>query len=342
MPNHLLLSISKQSLKNWDVCKEKLLWGASKLTPTVQAIKPGDKFIVWIGGAGVKALGTVEEAPRSVPADEPSPWPDGRPYPVRFKIKIDQEFRKGRSYKFPGNRCAELNMITLDLQRGISLLEKWQYDKMVSDATTHNFEQEQGQDGVEKARRTKRVVVPTTFGTRTHDEIQLLLTKLGRAVGCDVWVARNDRNKTVGGQKLSDLTLSALPRLGFDANTLQIVELIDVLWLNGSAIKAAFEVEHTTGVYSGLLRMSDLLTEQPNTAFDLFIVASELRRAKVVKEINRPTFSRLTPPLSQICRFIPYEKLPDVVDRAVGLAGYVQYRVLDRVAETCNPYRATP
>jgi hypothetical protein len=57
--------------------------------------------------------------------------------------------------------------------------------------------------------------------------------------------------------------------------------LIDVLWLQGEAIVAAFEVEHTTTIYSGLLRMADLVSMQPNLKLDLFIVAPDERREYV-------------------------------------------------------------
>ena len=49
----------------------------------------------------------------------------------------------------------------------------------------------------------------------------------------------------------------------FDDATNKTIELIDVLWLESDAIIAAFEVEHTTAIYSGLLRMSDLVSMQP-------------------------------------------------------------------------------
>ena len=56
--------------------------------------------------------------------------------------------------------------------------------------------------------------------------------------------------------------LSVLP-LNYNEPTLQTIEQIDVLWLRGRAIVRAFEVEHTTAVYSGILRMVDLLALQP-------------------------------------------------------------------------------
>ncbi len=45
----------------------------------------------------------------------------------------------------------------------------------------------------------------------------------------------------------------------FNAATNSVIELIDVLWLDQIAVAAAFEVEKSTSIYSGLLRMSDLL-----------------------------------------------------------------------------------
>ena len=55
----------------------------------------------------------------------------------------------------------------------------------------------------------------------------------------------------------------------------------------------AFEVEHTTAIYSGLLRMADLLALQPNMQIKLHILAPEERWEKVLREIKRPVFSLL-------------------------------------------------
>src|SRR5439155_14166374 len=84
---------------------------------------------------------------------------------------------------------------------------------------------------------------------------------------------------------------ASLPRQ-FDDATNRTIELIDVLWLKGNAIVAAFEIESTTSIYSGLLRMADLVAMQPNLSIPLYLVAPEERREKVVWEINRPTFAR--------------------------------------------------
>ena len=130
--------------------------------------------------------------------------------------------------------------------------------------------------------------------------MQGLLLQLGCDMGLDVWVARNDRSRGVNGNRFSDLprVKSDLP-LQFDEATNKTIELIDVLWLRGNAIVAAFEIECTTSIYSGLLRMADLITMQPNLNIPLYLVAPDERRNKVMTEVNRPTFSRLS--MTRMC-----------------------------------------
>jgi predicted RNA-binding protein len=128
-----------------------------------------------------------------------------------------------------------------------------------------------------------------------HTEIQYQILKLGTEMGFPVWAARNDRSREYKGNKFSDIfrLKNDLP-LQFDEATTKTIEHIDVLWLKGNAIIAAFEIESTTSIYSGLLRMSDLIAMQPNINIPLYLVAPEEWRDKVFIEVNRPTFSRLS------------------------------------------------
>jgi hypothetical protein len=173
-----------------------------------------------------------------------------------------------------------------------------------------------------------------------HTEIQWLLLKLGSDMGLDVWVARNDRGREVHGRKFSDIPRlkKSLP-LQFDEVTNQTIELIDVLWLSGNAIVAAFEIESTTSIYSGLLRMSDLVTMQPNLNIPLYLVAPDERREKVIEEVNRPTFSRLTPPMNRICSYISFSALRQNMEtaRAAGWTAYLKPDFLQALAEPCLP-----
>lgn len=172
----------------------------------------------------------------------------------------------------------------------------------------------------------------------THEEIQWMLLKLGSDLGLDVWVARNDRNREYGGEPFQDIPnlRGELPRQ-FDNATNRTIELIDVLWLHGDAILAAFEVEHTSAIYSGLLRMSDLVSMQPNIKLNLYLVAPDDRREKVMNEINRPTFTRLKPPLPKICKYISYSQLKKEIEEIGDRIRYMKPEIIEEVAESCEP-----
>ncbi|MGA2228022.1 MAG: EVE domain-containing protein, partial [Syntrophobacteraceae bacterium] len=171
----------------------------------------------------------------------------------------------------------------------------------------------------------------------SHTEIQWLLLQLGSGMGFSVWVAKNDKGKAFGGRKFSDLPKikTELP-LQFDDATNKTIELIDVLWLKGNAIVAAFEIESTTSIYSGLLRMSDLIAMQPNINIPLYLIAPDERRDKVLMEVNRPTFSRLSPPLSEVCRYISFSGLKEQMEKAAPFIPYLKPEFLDEISESCE------
>ena len=169
-----------------------------------------------------------------------------------------------------------------------------------------------------------------------HTEIQWSLLKLGNDMGLDIWVARNDRNRDWRGHRFTQLPRlrTELP-LQFDEATNRTIELIDVLWLKGNAVVAAFEIESTTSIYSGLLRMSDLIAMQPNLNIPLYLVAPDERRRKVFEEVNRPTFSRLSPPLVDLCRFIAFSALRNQLGQVRPFIRYLKPEFLDELSESC-------
>jgi hypothetical protein len=169
-----------------------------------------------------------------------------------------------------------------------------------------------------------------------HTEIQHALLILGRDMGFDLWVARNDRSKTWNGTALGALPgmVERLPTQ-FNEATNRTIELIDVLWLKGNSILAAFEVQATTSVYSGLLRMSDLLALQPNLSINLFLVAPDDRRDKVESELMRPTFKLREKPLASLCGFLGFDSLVEKLKgiQQLGLASSLKADFLEKTAE---------
>jgi len=152
-----------------------------------------------------------------------------------------------------------------------------------------------------------------TRGGLDHTHVQWLLARLGRKLGCRVWIAANDHRRSWQGEALGALSISRLPPLGLDPDSQRVISLIDVVWLRGpNQVVAAFEVEHTSSIYSGLLRMADLAALSPNINFPLYIVAPAKRLAKVRRELARPTFQALE--LHRRCAFFSGEALLDAAE----------------------------
>ncbi len=143
----------------------------------------------------------------------------------------------------------------------------------------------------------------------THTQIQGWLRDMGKALGFDVWIASNDRGREHADGFLGDGCLQQWP--GGNGQGLDSVRLIDVIWLEqGSAqVAAAFEVEHSTSIYSGIVRMLDLaLGTQVGATSTLFLVAPDNRRDEVMQQLKRPAFSRV----SELgIRYLPYSQLKE-------------------------------
>jgi hypothetical protein len=172
----------------------------------------------------------------------------------------------------------------------------------------------------------------------THTEIQWRLLDLGAQLGLKVWAPRSDRGRQWGTLRVGEVAnlLQSLPTQ-FNDLTTQTIENIDVLWLSGQSIVAAFEVEHTSSVYSGLLRMSDLVLMQPNLSIKFYLVAPDDRLRKFRSEIARPTFASRQTPLHTICRFLPYSKLCARLEAARDVVRYLKPEFLDDIAILYDP-----
>jgi hypothetical protein len=149
--------------------------------------------------------------------------------------------------------------------------------------------------------------------SRESVRIQALLAEIGTQMGLKVWLPKSDRQAVVALWKPKNAAILEHLPLNYDETTIKTIEQIDVLWLRGRAIVRAFEVEHTTSIYSGILRMADLLALQPNMNIRLHIVAPYIRKDKVFQEIQRPVFSLLDEgPLSERCTYLSYDSVEEI------------------------------
>ncbi|OJW23406.1 MAG: hypothetical protein BGO49_02190 [Planctomycetales bacterium 71-10] len=149
---------------------------------------------------------------------------------------------------------------------------------------------------VEKiVRRRHREVEEDRAEENEHLKIQHMLTTVGRSLGYAVHVATNDRGRSYEGESLSSLTVDRLPDLGLSEETAQTIALIDVLWLrpDGGQVVCAFEVEKSTSIYSGILRLVDLAKSVGDPALHFYLVAPNAREKEIQAQLRRPAFGDL-------------------------------------------------
>ncbi|MFZ5496537.1 MAG: type II restriction endonuclease [Verrucomicrobiota bacterium] len=161
------------------------------------------------------------------------------------------------------------------------------------------------EDGAAAAKQLRR----TEEEERSHTEVQGWLRDLGRALGFDVWIAANDANRTLANGRLGDGCMETLPAAISSAPGGEAIRLIDVIWLERTAARvvAAFEVEHTTSIYSGIVRLLDLALGVPEHAVKgLFLVAPDEREDEVREQLRRPAFRHIA---HLQMRYLPYGEL---------------------------------
>ncbi len=144
-----------------------------------------------------------------------------------------------------------------------------------------------------------------------HTQIQYLLIKIGRALQYEVYVARNDRHRSCEGQAFAMLTVPELPPVDCTPEVRDTISLIDVIWLKPGAneIVSAFEVEKSTSIYSGILRLEDLARSIPGCNCNLYLVAPDRREKEVMAQLARPAFRADLADIS--LSFIPFKELRD-------------------------------
>lgn len=138
----------------------------------------------------------------------------------------------------------------------------------------------------------------------SHSQIQTFLGAIGAIKGYDVWIPQSDRARLEWLLTDRFQCCDILP-YGFESIT-DILQEVDVVWIErGSGkLRALFEVEHSTPIYSGLLRFNDIHLVAPTFRPRYSIVANDTRRSLFVRQINRPTF-RISG-LGELCTFFEY------------------------------------
>ena len=327
-----------------------------------EKIRPGDKFVCymvrmsrWVGVLEVLEGPFIDRTPIFVPDDDP--------FMVRFKVRpvvwleakqsvpihdpevfarlsFTRAVGPGGYWQGPIRR----SLLKLNPEDGAFLEDL--LVRVASEGRTYELDE----DAYDRAlnRRIQRpersVIVSVPDDKPAHEEpaqlstdresirVQASLCRIGEAMGFKIWLPMNDRSRVAEHwSPQSGVILDRLP-LNYDETTLDTIKRIDVLWLKGRATRRAFEVEHSTAIYSGLLRMADLCALLPNINVPLHIVAPEARRDKVFQEITRPVLSLLeNSPLSERCTYLSYGSVDELGE--LDYLSHTTDSVLDEFAE---------
>lgn len=147
---------------------------------------------------------------------------------------------------------------------------------------------------------------------RRHSQIQVALAEIGKQLGFKTWVAQNDKAIMYKGKRLGEmegvlLRLEDVQLLSSFNDAVKAALLIDLIWFrNAKFMPAVIEIEHTTGVTSGLTRMKNFQDRLPPFPTRWVIAAADEDRQKVMTECNKPQFQSLN------AQFFPYSAVDEL------------------------------
>ncbi|MBQ7124628.1 MAG: hypothetical protein IJO01_08495 [Oscillospiraceae bacterium] len=147
---------------------------------------------------------------------------------------------------------------------------------------------------------------------RRHTQIQIALYLIGLQLGYRTWIAQNDYGISYQGRALVEhegiiSNLQNENLVGPYDGAVSAGLFIDCIWFkNGRLMPAVMEVEHTTGVTSGLTRMLNFSKKIPPIRTRYVIVAPDEDREHVINEANKEMFRELD------VRFFPYSAVEEL------------------------------
>jgi hypothetical protein len=245
------------------------VWGIGARTPYRRELCKFSKIVFYQAGhGGQKFLGTAT---------------------------IASELRKMNEKRTAERRAIGIEPLEYDLD--LAEIEEWPEPKLVVDMIQHlEFITNKERFGVHFQGGVKRVnesdyytivefkppkgsvtVKPKQEADYTHTQVQGMLIELGNLLGYDTY--SSDINREYRSTTLGDISsLEGLPDFT-SKRILETVRKIDVIWFKDEFPVCCFEVEHTTDVTKGLLRMHQLVRFQ--TQFFIIGPADLLRKFEI-------------------------------------------------------------
>ncbi len=118
-----------------------------------------------------------------------------------------------------------------------------------------------------------------------HDLMIKQLATLGEKEGYTSHIGQTEQRKYVEFRKMS-IPMGNNTQYGLNKAAFDIIREIDLLWLKGDAITAAFEVEKSTTIDSGINRFRNLFAATPNQNIPTYIVIPDAREEEAKRKIG--------------------------------------------------------
>jgi len=181
--------------------------------------------------------------------------------------------------------------------------ERKKKNKMKNKEYDNTLFEEQNIQIKNKVEKKNDNFVPDEIKIDSHEKAELTLLLLGNLLGYDTYTP--DRSKEAEGNILSNIaTLKELPYFGSD-KIMESASNIDVVWVKDEWPEYFFEVEHTTGITPGLLRIYRVA---PKISAKCFIISSSANLSKFKREIEKPPFKEM----KDRYKFKSYEELEKI------------------------------
>jgi hypothetical protein len=174
----------------------------------------------------------------------------------------------------------------------------------------------------------KSIVAEAGVGVAGFDrkEARELLEALGRDLGMTLLTAKAETFLEEGS--VADTTV-----IFSDEAIRKTVEGLDVVWMQGNEIIAAFVIEGIAGSWEGLRRLADLIALNPKLKSAFYAITLHPLKAGLLSEMHRPMYRLLKKPLAEAVRVIDWSRLQSEVTQLGERVRYLKPEFLEGISD---------
>jgi len=144
-----------------------------------------------------------------------------------------------------------------------------------------------------------------------HDVIIEQLVKIGKNKEYDSHIGQTEQKKDKRFREIS-LPMGSNVQYGLNQMAFNRIKEIDILWVKGVEIVAAFEVEKSTTIDSGITRFRELFAATPSSKIPAYIVIPDNRKKEAEEKIG--SLANRRDALTERIKYILFSDLIDKED----------------------------